>query len=337
MAVLFPLSIWLLRRVDVRIVLVIGLIAFAAAALLCTQNHQRMAAHGLHPHRAAAMRRADLHASSHHFDRALQFRSDPGDRIRRLYPDHASRRRRNRDRADGTWLRVREQVHSNLIGLHVTGAKDQVADLLAKLSGYFSGFGSGTALGRSVGTLASIVQREANVLAYIDGFWIRSISRSPGCCSRLSSPRHRPAPSHPDPKPHKAPRLAGYVRFPIQDLKVLNQPVTRLIQPAKILNQHLNVLIQLPNTLNQRAKTLIQAVKALIQDRRNRFRLKFDSSEILFIINGVTKSFESRAEREASFPDLSRVTQTRSHSRRSAEDFRLCTVLQAAKTRALPK
>ena len=44
--------------------------------------------------------------------------------------------------------------------------------LLAKLLGYFTDYGSGKAMGRSVGTLAGIVQREANVLAYIDGFWL---------------------------------------------------------------------------------------------------------------------------------------------------------------------
>jgi DHA2 family multidrug resistance protein len=71
-----------------------------------------------------------------------------------------------------TWLRVREQVHSNLIGQHVTHAKDQVQDFLTKLSAYFAGHGTATAPGRSVGKLAGIVQREANVLAYIDAFWL---------------------------------------------------------------------------------------------------------------------------------------------------------------------
>jgi len=34
----------------------------------------------------------------------------------------------------------------------------------------FAGHGAATALARAVGTLAARVQREANVLAYIDGF-----------------------------------------------------------------------------------------------------------------------------------------------------------------------
>jgi DHA2 family multidrug resistance protein len=40
------------------------------------------------------------------------------------------------------------------------------------LSNYFAGHGSGSAAARALGTLAAEVQREANVLAYIDGFWL---------------------------------------------------------------------------------------------------------------------------------------------------------------------
>ncbi len=72
----------------------------------------------------------------------------------------------------GTWLRVREQVHSNLLGQYVTGGGDQVEQLLQKLSGYFSSHGTGNATPRAIDTLAGLVQREANVLAYIDGFWL---------------------------------------------------------------------------------------------------------------------------------------------------------------------
>jgi DHA2 family multidrug resistance protein len=70
---------------------------------------------------------------------------------------------------------VREQVHSNLLGQHVTDASGQVAHLLAKLSAHFSNFGLGAALPRSLGTLSGIVQRESNVLAYIDAFWLTFI------------------------------------------------------------------------------------------------------------------------------------------------------------------
>jgi len=47
-----------------------------------------------------------------------------------------------------------------------------VTQLRLNRSRLFSGHGTATAPARSVGTLAGIVQREANVLAYIDGFWL---------------------------------------------------------------------------------------------------------------------------------------------------------------------
>lgn len=172
MAVLFPLSIWLLRRIDMRIVLAIGLSAFAAAALLGTQitNAWRLGdfvpvvllqcvgqTFTLLPIILIALSNSDPTRATA-FAAYIQIMRLGGAEIGIALM--------------GTWLRVREQLHSNLIGLHVTSAKDQVHDLLAKLSVYFSDFSSGKALGRSVGTLAGIVQREANVLAYIDGFWL---------------------------------------------------------------------------------------------------------------------------------------------------------------------
>jgi DHA2 family multidrug resistance protein len=71
-----------------------------------------------------------------------------------------------------TWLRVREQVHSNLLGLHVASGDADVSGLLAKLNALFGHHGEGLALARSVGTLSGMVQRQANTLAYIDGFWL---------------------------------------------------------------------------------------------------------------------------------------------------------------------
>jgi len=38
------------------------------------------------------------------------------------YPDHAAWRRRDRRGADGHWLRVREQIHSNYLGQHIETA-----------------------------------------------------------------------------------------------------------------------------------------------------------------------------------------------------------------------
>lgn len=172
MAITFPLSIWMARRFDVRILLLIGLLAFAAAALLGTRITHEWAPNDfipmvllqsvgqsftLLPIILTALANSDPTRATA-FAAYIQIMRLGGAEIGIALM--------------GTWLRVREQVHSNLIGQHVTHAKDQVQDLLTKLSAYFSSHGAATAPGRSMGKLAGIVQLEANVLAYIDAFWL---------------------------------------------------------------------------------------------------------------------------------------------------------------------
>jgi DHA2 family multidrug resistance protein len=72
----------------------------------------------------------------------------------------------------GTWLRVREQVHSNFLGLHVENGSIDVTQVLRQLADGFAGRGAATASARALGTLSATVAREANTLAYIDGFWL---------------------------------------------------------------------------------------------------------------------------------------------------------------------
>jgi MFS transporter, DHA2 family, multidrug resistance protein len=73
-----------------------------------------------------------------------------------------------------TFVRVREQVHSNLVGLRVDVGSEIVQRQLDASSAIFGdrpvGLGDPTAQG--VGSLGSLVQREAYVLAYIDAFWL---------------------------------------------------------------------------------------------------------------------------------------------------------------------
>ena len=40
------------------------------------------------------------------------------------------------------------------------------------MSGSFASHGAATAPARALGSLSALVQRESNVLAYIDGFWL---------------------------------------------------------------------------------------------------------------------------------------------------------------------
>jgi MFS transporter, DHA2 family, multidrug resistance protein len=72
----------------------------------------------------------------------------------------------------GTWLRVREQIHSNFLGQHLENGAADVVKILGQLSAGFTSHGAATAMARATGSLAALVQREANVLAYIDAFWL---------------------------------------------------------------------------------------------------------------------------------------------------------------------
>jgi len=71
-----------------------------------------------------------------------------------------------------TFLRIREQTASNLLGLNVTRGDADVGHILDLLTNKFTPLGIGSASARATGTLAATVAREANTLAYIDGFWL---------------------------------------------------------------------------------------------------------------------------------------------------------------------
>ena len=73
-----------------------------------------------------------------------------------------------------TFVRVREQIYSNLIGLHVTVGAVNTEQITTQLTGPFGSraTGSGDATMQGIGTLANLVRREAYVLAYIDSFWL---------------------------------------------------------------------------------------------------------------------------------------------------------------------
>jgi DHA2 family multidrug resistance protein len=71
-----------------------------------------------------------------------------------------------------TWLRVREQIRSNLIGLHVSAGDSEVAQTLNHLKERFMEHSASaeTAVARATGSLMSLVRRQADVLSFIDAF-----------------------------------------------------------------------------------------------------------------------------------------------------------------------
>jgi DHA2 family multidrug resistance protein len=172
MFVLVPISIFLLRHLDPRIVVVLGFSAFAAANLwgtLLTHVWAREDFVGI----VLLMSAGQALTLSPIIIMALS-NSDPSRatafaayiQISRLGGAEIG------IALMGTWLRVREQIHSNYLGQYVQHGDSDVVRRLQRMAEDFSPHGAGAAMGRAVGTLAGLVQREANTLAYIDGFWL---------------------------------------------------------------------------------------------------------------------------------------------------------------------
>jgi len=197
--VLVPLSIWLLRHFDSRAVMVLGFSAFAAASLLGTQLTHDWArgdftalvlllsigqALTLLPIIIVLLSNSDPTRATA-FAAYIQIMRLGGAEIGIALI--------------GTWLRVREQVHSYYLGLHVESGGAEVTQLLKGFSSYFAGADAGSAAARAVGVLASRVQREANVLAYIDGFWLCFWCAIAGLVVTALITRAPPGPFTPEP------------------------------------------------------------------------------------------------------------------------------------------
>ncbi len=172
MFVMVPVSIFLLRHVDPRGVVILGFSAFAAANLLGTQLTHDWAlgdfvpivilqsigqAFTLLPIIILALSNSDPTRATA-FAAYIQIVRLGGAEIGIALM--------------GTWLRVREQIHSNFLGQHLENGSANVTRILKQLSESFAGHGAATAPARALGTLSAWVQRESNVLAYIDGFWL---------------------------------------------------------------------------------------------------------------------------------------------------------------------
>jgi DHA2 family multidrug resistance protein len=172
MVVWVPLSVYLMRRYDPRLVLTTGLAAFAVAGLLGTQITHDWSLGDFVP-------MVLLQSLGQSFTLLaaiiiLLANSDPT----RATAIAAYIQVVRLGGAEigvslmATWLRISEQIKSNLLGQHVDIGGFDVTHSLAKMTDYFASHGDGTASARAAATLAALVQRESNVLAYIDGFWL---------------------------------------------------------------------------------------------------------------------------------------------------------------------
>src|SRR6185369_14053839 len=71
-----------------------------------------------------------------------------------------------------TFVRVREQFHSNLIEQHLASGSDVVERMIAAVSTGFSDRAAGDPTALALTTIGARVQHESFVLAYIDAFWV---------------------------------------------------------------------------------------------------------------------------------------------------------------------
>jgi MFS transporter, DHA2 family, multidrug resistance protein len=95
-----------------------------------------------------------------------------------------------------TFLRVREQIHSNTIGLHVTVGSYLTDQRLDQYSASMANRSTGPAEthARATGLLARTVQTQANVLSYVDGFTVIGLSTI-ACLILIALLRSPPAPA----------------------------------------------------------------------------------------------------------------------------------------------
>lgn len=94
-----------------------------------------------------------------------------------------------------TFVRMREQLHSNLVGLHVDGTADLTSE---RLTAYGDSFGMhmtdpGHLDAVAAQLLARTVTQQASVLAYVDGFMIAGVGAF--MCLLLVALMRRPPPS----------------------------------------------------------------------------------------------------------------------------------------------
>lgn len=98
-----------------------------------------------------------------------------------------------------TFIRMREQLYSYLIGVHVQRgaalAEGTATQLAAPFSGRQTGLGDSSVQG--LGVLALRVQRQAYVLAYVDAFWLIAWVLLAGILLVLLLPRSPPNPLTP--------------------------------------------------------------------------------------------------------------------------------------------
>jgi MFS transporter, DHA2 family, multidrug resistance protein len=167
-------AIYLLRRLDARVIAIAGFVSFAIAAWMGTRL-----THAWSPLDFMPMALVQSIGQGLTFTALLIFvisNSNPARAtalvayIQFMRVDMIE----IASSAMSTWLRVGAQMHSYLIGLNVAQGDSEVAQALARTTGRFIEHSAATeiAMARATAALASLVRREANVLATVDAYHV---------------------------------------------------------------------------------------------------------------------------------------------------------------------
>jgi DHA2 family multidrug resistance protein len=172
--VLVPLVSLLLRHIDARLVLVFGFATIALGSWMDTGLTHDWAGDDFLPSQcveavglAFAITALITYAISH-ITPAQAAAIAATIQIARLFGSEVG------SAVIQTFVRVREQTYSNLIGLHLVGGSEAAQGVATQLAVPFGNrpTGLGDPAAQGLGVLATRVQHEAYVLAYIDAFWL---------------------------------------------------------------------------------------------------------------------------------------------------------------------
>lgn len=170
--IMTPIAIWAMHRTDGRLVLLIGLVCFAIASLLGTGLTSQW--NGDNFRSICVLLGAGqiltflpiISLAVAHGDPKLAIATGAYIQVVRLLGVQMA------GALMATFLRKSEQLHSYLTGLNIERGSDVSVAALASLTHKFAGSGEGMASSRAAAVLSQQISKQANVLAYIDAFWL---------------------------------------------------------------------------------------------------------------------------------------------------------------------
>jgi DHA2 family multidrug resistance protein len=170
--VMTPIAVWALHRTDGRFLLFIGLCCFAAAALIGTgltgdwsgDNFRTMCLLQGVGHILTFLPIIVLTVANGDPKKAIAVAAYI--QVIRLLGTQTAQALMT------TYLRKSEQLHSYLTGLNVERGSEASVSALSALSQKMASAGQAIAQSRGLTVLGQHVQKQANVLSFIDAFWL---------------------------------------------------------------------------------------------------------------------------------------------------------------------